>query len=52
MFSQRTGHAEPDPQREHAVPTENSVRINPHPCGTLIADLESMRFSCWKHIGV
>jgi hypothetical protein len=21
------------------VPTENSVRINPHPCGTLIADL-------------
>ena len=21
------------------MPTENSVRINPHPCGTLIADL-------------
>jgi hypothetical protein len=27
------------------VPTDNSVRINPHFCGTLIADLESMRFS-------
>jgi len=23
----------------HAVPTENSVPINQHPCGTLIADL-------------
>ena len=28
-------------RRLHSVPvhTENSVRINPHPCGTLIADL-------------
>ena len=25
--------------RQVAVPTENSVRINPHSCGTLIADL-------------
>ena len=30
------------------VPTDNSVRIHPHSCGTLIADLESMRFSCWQ----
>src|SRR5215831_14021099 len=33
----------PQPQRRRGkfrgVPTENSVRINPHPCGTLIADL-------------
>jgi hypothetical protein len=26
------------------VPTENSVRINPHPCGTLIADLVDALF--------
>jgi len=30
------------------VPTDNPVRINPHSCGTLIADLESMCFSCWQ----
>lgn len=30
------------------VPTDTSVRINPHSCGTLIADLESMRFSYWQ----
>jgi hypothetical protein len=26
------------------VPTENSARINPHPCGTLIADLVDALF--------
>jgi hypothetical protein len=26
------------------VPTENSVRINPHPCRTLIADLVDVLF--------
>jgi hypothetical protein len=26
------------------VPTENSVRINPHPCGTLIVDLVDALF--------
>ena len=26
------------------MPTENSVRINPHPCGTLIADLVDALF--------
>src|SRR5215468_1311530 len=28
----------------HPVPTENSVRINPHPCRTLIADLVDALF--------
>ena len=42
-----------------AVPTENSVRINPHSCGTLIADLVDalMHFPCWqaqafRHFGI
>ena len=34
------------------VPTENSVRINPHSCGTLIADLVRCTFLVGKHIGV
>jgi hypothetical protein len=28
----------------HPVPTENSARINAHPCGTLIADLVDALF--------
>jgi len=29
------------------VPTENSVRINQHPCGTL-TQISSMHFPCWQ----
>ena len=34
------------------VPTENSVRITPHPCGTLIGDLVDAVYLVGKHIGV
>ena len=34
----KTGHVARDLDLV-PVPTENSVRINQHPCGTLIADL-------------
>ena len=32
------------------MPTENSVRINPHSCGRLIAELVDalMHFPCWQ----
>jgi len=34
------------------VPTENSVRINQHPCGTLIADLVCAVKRRWSTAGV
>ena len=34
------------------VPTENSVRITPHPCGPLIGDLVDALYLVGKHIGV
>jgi len=35
-----------------AVPTENSVRITPHPCDTLIGDLVDALYLVGKHIRV
>jgi hypothetical protein len=42
--SRATLNPVPQPPPRQPVPTENFVRINPHPCGTLIVDLVDALF--------